>query len=87
MYILYNSIFFDNVTLFKSAANLSILNYIIIFRAESPGRYYELNIHYGLFVGGMGDFNKVFLGNQKNFRGCMEVNFIFLKYFGGKIVI
>jgi hypothetical protein len=20
----------------------------------------------------MGDFNKVFLGNQKNFRGCLE---------------
>ena len=37
-----------------------------------PGRFYELNIHYGVFVGGMGDFNEIFLGNQKNFRGCIE---------------
>ena len=41
-------------------------------RSQLPGRFYELNIHYGVFVGGMGDFNEIFLGNQKNFRGCME---------------
>ena len=41
-------------------------------RAQLPGRFYELNIHYGVFVGGMGDFNEIFLGNQKNFRGCIE---------------
>ena len=23
-------------------------------------------------MGGMGDFNEIFLGNQKNFRGCLE---------------
>ena len=42
------------------------------FRATLPGRFYELNIHFGVFVGGMGDFNEIFLGNQKNFRGCLE---------------
>ena len=41
-------------------------------RAHLPGRFFELNIHYGVFLGGMGDFNEIFLGNQKNFRGCME---------------
>ena len=41
-------------------------------RATLPGRFYELNIHFGVFVGGMGDFNEIFLGNQKNFRGCLE---------------
>jgi chondroitin sulfate proteoglycan 4 len=44
----------------------------VISRAQLPGRFYELNIHYGVFVGGMGDFNEIFLGNQKNFRGCIE---------------
>ena len=44
----------------------------MISRAQLPGRFYELNIHYGVFVGGMGDFNEIFLGNQKNFRGCIE---------------
>ena len=43
-----------------------------LFRATLPGRFYELNIHFGVFVGGMGDFNEIFLGNQKNFRGCLE---------------
>ena len=47
-------------------------NVLLCFRASLPGRFYELNIHYGVFVGGMGDFNEIFLGNQKNFRGCME---------------
>ena len=36
----------------------------LYFRAQLPGRFYELNIHFGVFVGGMGDFNEIFLGNQ-----------------------
>ena len=41
-------------------------------RIKIPGKYYELNIHYGVLVGGMGDFNELFLGNQENFRGCLD---------------
>lgn len=37
-----------------------------------PGRFYELNIHYGLFVGGLGDFREIFLGLWDNFRGCLN---------------
>jgi hypothetical protein len=37
-----------------------------------PGRFYELNIHYGLFVGGLGDFREIFLGLWDNFRGCIN---------------
>ena len=48
------------------------IDVIYLTRAKLPGRFYELNIHYGVFVGGMGDFNEIFLGNQKNFRGCLE---------------
>ena len=44
----------------------------LLFSVQLPGNYYELNIHFGVFVGGMGDFNEIFLGNQENFRGCME---------------
>ncbi len=43
-----------------------------IFRINLPGRFYELNVHFGVFVGGMGNFNEIFLGNQENFRGCMD---------------
>ena len=45
---------------------------LIYCRIELPGRYYELNIHFGIFVGGMGSFNEIFLGNRKNFRGCLD---------------
>ncbi len=44
----------------------------LFFRVQIPGSYYELNIHFGLFVGGLGGFNEIFLGNQENFRGCLE---------------
>ncbi|CAL4067980.1 unnamed protein product [Meganyctiphanes norvegica] len=41
-------------------------------RLYLPGRFHELNIHYGVFVGGLGDFTEVFLGLLDNFRGCMD---------------
>eukprot|EP00094_Tigriopus_californicus_P012169 TCALIF_11761-PA protein Name:"Similar to CSPG4 Chondroitin sulfate proteoglycan 4 (Homo sapiens)" AED:0.07 eAED:0.06 QI:0/0.64/0.33/0.86/1/1/15/679/2482 len=44
----------------------------LYFRVNLPGRFYELNVHFGVFVGGMGDFSEIFLGNQENFRGCLE---------------
>jgi hypothetical protein len=45
---------------------------LFCFRINLPGRYYELNVHFGVFVGGMGNFNEIFLGNQENFRGCLD---------------
>ena len=36
-----------------------------------PGKLSELNIHYGVFVGGMGDFSQIFLGLLSPFRGCL----------------
>ena len=44
----------------------------IHFRINLPGRFYELNVHFGIFVGGMGNFNEIFLGNRENFRGCLD---------------
>ncbi|EFX76390.1 hypothetical protein DAPPUDRAFT_249084, partial [Daphnia pulex] len=41
-------------------------------KLKLPGRFYELNIHYGLFVGGLGDFREIFLGLWDNFRGCLN---------------
>lgn len=42
------------------------------FSTQLPGEYYELNIHFGVFVGGQGDFTEIFVGNNDNFRGCMD---------------
>ena len=43
-----------------------------LYRIHLPGQYYELNVHFGVFVGGMGNFTEMFFGNQENFRGCLE---------------
>ena len=39
---------------------------------DIPGRFYELNVKYGVFVGGVGGFSELFLGNVPNFRGCID---------------
>ena len=45
---------------------------VVTYRINLPGRFYELNVHFGIFVGGMGNFNEIFLGNRENFRGCLD---------------
>ena len=55
----------------RTAANLHFF-FLSFSRINLPGRYYELNVHFGIFVGGMGNFNEIFLGNRENFRGCLD---------------
>lgn len=44
---------------------------IHITREKLPGRFFELNIHYGLFIGGQGEFSELFLGHGEWLRGCL----------------
>ncbi|GAB6023074.1 hypothetical protein CHUAL_007165 [Chamberlinius hualienensis] len=54
-------------------ANLSLtVDGILQSKLTIPGRFYELNIHYGVFVGGIGDFRELFLGIMEPYRGCVE---------------
>lgn len=32
----------------------------------------ELNVHFGVFIGGLGDFSESYLNSVDNFRGCMS---------------
>jgi len=41
-------------------------------RANLPNRFQELNIHFGIWIGGLNGFNEVFLGNLPSFRGCLS---------------
>ncbi|GIX96681.1 hypothetical protein CEXT_599011 [Caerostris extrusa] len=34
--------------------------------------FFELNVKYGVFIGGVGGFSELFLGNIPNFRGCID---------------
>lgn len=37
-----------------------------------PSQIAELNVHFGVFLGGLGDFSESYLSSVDNFRGCMS---------------
>ncbi|XP_013793284.2 chondroitin sulfate proteoglycan 4-like, partial [Limulus polyphemus] len=39
---------------------------------DIKGRFFELNVKSGIFIGGLGGFDDLFLGNLQNFRGCLD---------------
>lgn len=41
-------------------------------RKQLPGQLSALNIHFGTFLGGVGDFSAEFLNDVIGFRGCIS---------------
>jgi chondroitin sulfate proteoglycan 4 len=39
---------------------------------STPGRFFELNVNHGVYLGGMRTNNGVFLGLYKKYRGCLD---------------
>lgn len=37
-----------------------------------PPQTGELNVHFGVFFGGLGDYSEAYLNSVDNFRGCMS---------------
>ncbi|XP_076037801.1 chondroitin sulfate proteoglycan 4-like [Oratosquilla oratoria] len=68
-----NDLLWHNVAISRTSAHVTLtVDSIHTTRLTLPGRFHELNVHYGVFVGGLGDFTEVFLGLLDNFRGCLE---------------
>lgn len=42
------------------------------YRKMLPQQTGELNVHFGVFFGGLGDFTEAYLNSVDNFRGCMS---------------
>ncbi|XP_068618390.1 chondroitin sulfate proteoglycan 4 [Battus philenor] len=61
-----------HVSIIRREANLTMKVDENAVKRRLPGRFFELNIHFGIFLGGQGDFSELFLGHMENFRGCME---------------
>lgn len=58
-----NDLSWHEVNLTRREANITLqIDVIHTTRSLLPGRFFELNIHYGVFIGGQGDFNELFLG-------------------------
>ncbi len=51
-------------SLFPAKYTVNCLFCSFFHRVQIPGSFYELNVHFGVFVGGMGDFSDIFLGSQ-----------------------
>ncbi|KAI5708933.1 hypothetical protein M8J76_006624 [Diaphorina citri] len=60
-----------NVTRIESNVTLTV-DLIHTTFEKLPGKFFELNIHYGLFIGGQGDFTELFLGHIEWLRGCLS---------------
>ncbi|XP_076177820.1 chondroitin sulfate proteoglycan 4-like protein [Ptiloglossa arizonensis] len=67
-----NDLSWHEVNLTRRQANITLqIDVIHTTKSPLPGSFFELNIHYGVFIGGRGDFNKLFLGHTDYLRGCM----------------
>ncbi|XP_050584236.1 chondroitin sulfate proteoglycan 4 isoform X1 [Bombus affinis] len=67
-----NDLSWHEVNLTRREANITLqIDVIHTTKSLLPGRFFELNIHYGVFIGGQGDFNELFLGHTDYLRGCM----------------
>ncbi|XP_015604510.1 chondroitin sulfate proteoglycan 4 [Cephus cinctus] len=68
----FNDLNWHEVNITRREANISLqIDVIHVTRSMLPGRFFELNIHYGVFIGGHGDFSELFLGHIEDLRGCM----------------
>ncbi|CAH2036007.1 unnamed protein product, partial [Iphiclides podalirius] len=70
--IFLNDTQWHHVSIIRREANLTMKVDDSMVKKRLPGRFFELNIHFGIFLGGQGDFSELFLGHMENFRGCME---------------
>ncbi|KAG8176707.1 hypothetical protein JTE90_023259 [Oedothorax gibbosus] len=68
-----NDLLWHELELHRTDAELTLIvdNHHTTY-LDIPGRFFELNVKYGVFIGGVGGFSELFLGNIPNFRGCVE---------------
>ncbi|EGI70747.1 Chondroitin sulfate proteoglycan 4 [Acromyrmex echinatior] len=75
-----NDLSWHEVNLTRREANISLqIDVIHTTRSQLPGRFFELNIHYGVFIGGQGDFNELFLGKRVRQARKREASFEFIR--------
>lgn len=68
-----NDFKWHNVSIARKDANLSVtIDNSRKLQKHLPGRFFELNIHFGLFIGGHGNFSEIFFGHLEKFRGCIS---------------
>lgn len=70
-----NDLSWHEVNLTRREANITLqIDVIHTTKSLLPGRFFELNIHYGVFIGGQGDFNELFLGKTHRQAWLTRIN-------------
>ncbi|GFR30934.1 chondroitin sulfate proteoglycan 4 [Trichonephila clavata] len=68
-----NDLLWHELELHRTDAELTlVIDGLHTTYLDIPGRFFELNVKYGVFIGGVGGFSELFLGNIPNFRGCID---------------
>ncbi|CAH1153718.1 unnamed protein product [Phaedon cochleariae] len=70
-----NDMKWHGIIIERKEANLSmVIDTIYKVQKHLPGKFFELNIHYGLFVGDNKNKNNtdIFFGHVEKFRGCIS---------------
>ncbi|GFY59773.1 chondroitin sulfate proteoglycan 4 [Trichonephila inaurata madagascariensis] len=68
-----NDLLWHELELHRTDAELTlVIDGLHTTYLDIPGRFFELNVKYGVFIGGVGGFSELFLGNILNFRGCID---------------
>ncbi|KAL3289492.1 hypothetical protein HHI36_022913 [Cryptolaemus montrouzieri] len=71
--LILNDLKWHNVSIVRREANLSLtIDSSQKLHKHLPGRFFELNIHFGLYIGGHGNFSELFFGHLEKFRGCLS---------------
>ncbi|XP_055711491.1 chondroitin sulfate proteoglycan 4 [Phlebotomus papatasi] len=70
--ILFNDLNWHEIAIQRYDSNITMQVDEHFNRKTVPSRIGELNIHFGVFLGGVGDFSQAYLSTVDNFRGCMS---------------
>ncbi|XP_058818725.1 chondroitin sulfate proteoglycan 4 [Topomyia yanbarensis] len=67
----FNDLQWHDISISRYAANLTMQIDEYFTTKTLPANVTELNVHFGVFIGGVGEYSAAYLGTSENFRGCI----------------
>ncbi|KXJ80689.1 hypothetical protein RP20_CCG023888 [Aedes albopictus] len=67
----FNDLQWHDISISRYAANLTMQIDEYFATKTLPDNVTELNVHFGVFIGGVGAYSATYLGATENFRGCI----------------
>ncbi|XP_055645017.1 chondroitin sulfate proteoglycan 4 [Toxorhynchites rutilus septentrionalis] len=67
----FNDLQWHDISISRYAANLTMQIDEYFTTKTLPEEVTELNVHFGVFIGGVGEYSATYLGTSENFRGCI----------------